>query len=120
MNDSFLSFEKRIRKLYDGIQTFVLFIGYGRSGHSLVAAILDAHPKIVIAQEFDVLRKWNYYKNLTWNGKNKLFFDLHSNSRKHAMFGKRAQFRSVSQTGYAYHVAGQWQGTFKDNIKVLN
>ena len=58
MNDSFLSFEKRIRKLYDGIQTFVLFIGYGRSGHSLVAAILDAHPKIVIAHEFDVSRKW--------------------------------------------------------------
>ena len=56
MNDSFLSFEKRIRKLYDGIRTFVLFIGYGRSGHSLVAAILDAHPKIVIAHEFDVLR----------------------------------------------------------------
>ena len=120
MNDSFLSFEKRIRKLYDGIQTFVLFIGYGRSGHSLVAAILDAHPKIVIAHEFDVLRKWNYYKNDTWNGKSKLFFDLHSNSRAHAMFGKRAQFRSVSQTGYAYHVAGQWQGTFQDNIKVLN
>ena len=94
-------FEKRIRKLYDGIQTFVLFIGYGRSGHSLVAAILDAHPKIVIAHEFDVLRKWNYYKNDTWNGKNKLFFDLHSNSRAHAMFGKRAQFR-------------------RDNIKVLN
>ena len=119
MNDSFLSFEKRIRKLYDGIQTFVLFIGYGRSG-CLVASILDAHPKIVIAEEFDVLSKWNYYKNLTWNGKNKLFFDLRSNSQESVMFGKRAQFRSVSKTGYTYHVAGQWQGTFKDNIKVLN
>ena len=41
----------------DGVETFVSFIGFGRSGHSFIGAVLDAHPNIVIGHEFHVLQE---------------------------------------------------------------
>ena len=35
--------------------TFCLFLGHARSGHSIVGVLLDAHPRIVLADEFDAL-----------------------------------------------------------------
>jgi hypothetical protein len=34
---------------FPDVHAFCLFDGYSRSGHSLVGALLDAHPKITIA-----------------------------------------------------------------------
>lgn len=36
---------------FDEVETFCLFVGYSRSGHSLVAACLDAHRHAAIAHE---------------------------------------------------------------------
>jgi hypothetical protein len=38
------------------LEHYCIFVGYPRSGHSLVGSLLDAHPDIVIANEFDALR----------------------------------------------------------------
>lgn len=38
---------------------FMLFIGHGRSGHSLFGALLNAHPNAVIANELDIFRMFN-------------------------------------------------------------
>jgi len=35
---------RRYRRHFDAVRTFCLFIGYPRSGHSLVGSLLDAHP----------------------------------------------------------------------------
>jgi len=35
---------------------FLLFVGYPRSGHSIVGACLDAHPNCIISSELDVLK----------------------------------------------------------------
>lgn len=40
-------------------QTWVEFVGDGRSGHTVVAAILDAHQHIRISEEQKWLSKWN-------------------------------------------------------------
>lgn len=40
------------------MKTFILFTGYQRSGSTLIAALLDQHPQIVVTHEFDVLRRW--------------------------------------------------------------
>ena len=32
-----------------GIKKFVFFAGYARSGHSIIGALMDAHPHVVIA-----------------------------------------------------------------------
>ena len=115
--------EKELKTLYDGVETFLLFIGYGRSGHSLIAAILDAHPEILVVNEHNVLGNWENYKARSKGDHNllkkRLFFDLHSHSRSQALFGNRAG-PFCPAGGYCYHVPGQWQGTYKDKIKVPN
>lgn len=87
---------------FDSIQNFCLFIGYPRSGHSLVGSLLDAHPNIVIANELDVLRFFSRGMK-----KNQIFYLLLRNSKQYARQGRM-------QTGYNYDVPGQWQGRFED------
>ncbi|MGH7966379.1 MAG: sulfotransferase, partial [Candidatus Binatia bacterium] len=41
--------------LFSQIETYCAFIGYPRSGHSIVGAMLDAHPQAVIAHEMGAL-----------------------------------------------------------------
>ena len=38
------------------MHAFCLFVGYSRSGHSLVGALLDAHPEITIAHQVNGLK----------------------------------------------------------------
>ena len=82
--------------------------------------MLDAHPEVVIAHEFNVLAKWDDYKNMkgALHRKRRLFFDIHSLSRFQAMFWNRASFHDEYSHRYSYNVPGQWQGTYKTKIKV--
>ena len=110
--------ELRLNKLYDGVETFVLFIGHARSGHSLIGAILDAHPEIIIPHEYNLLEKWRNNKLESGSGlKTRVFFALHALSRFQAMFGNRAEVYRFDGK-YSYFVPGQWQGTYKDRLKV--
>lgn len=109
-------------KLYDGVETFVMFIGYPRSSHSLVAAILDAHPEIIIANEYHVLRTWEgkfrSSKEVERSFKKyQLFYDLHELSVRDATFGRRAN-NSLLNVRYSYQVPGLWQGRYFKGIKV--
>lgn len=113
--------KQRLTTLYNGVETFVLFIGHARSGHSLIGAILDAHPEIIIPHEWNAIAKWDQYKHIHSGqdntAKTRLFFDLHSLSRSQAMFGNRAPSESKGEQ-YSYYVPGQWQGTYRDKIRV--
>ena len=111
-------------RLYDGVETFVMFIGYPRSCHSLVAAILDAHPEIIISHGYKVMAKWEKYQSPELTQKNLqkycFFYDLHQYSLEHAMFIKRAGPDSClsRESKYNYHIPGLWQGGYKNRIKV--
>ena len=94
-----------------------MFTGYPRSSHSLVGAILDAHPEIIIPHEYDVINNWNIYRNKTLS-KYHLFSDLHQLSREQAMFQMRSKFPNGKFEGYGYHVPGLWQGGYQTKIKV--
>ena len=37
------------------LEQFVVFVGYGRSGHTLVGALLDGHPRALVANEADAV-----------------------------------------------------------------
>ena len=99
-----------------------MFIGYPRSRHSLVAAILDAHPEIIMTQMYNVISHVRDFssspqKNLQ---KYRLFFDIHQRSRYSAMFGCHAVPSNQLQNkqGYYYNVPGAWQGGYQERIKV--
>jgi len=101
-----------------------MFIGYKRSCHSLVAAMLDAHPEIVISPGYQVIQKWEQYQSPELKEKRmqkyRLFYDLHQHSLEHAMFIKRASSERclMPKSKYNYHIPGQWQGGFQHRIKV--
>ena len=108
-------------RLYDGVETFVLFIGYPRSSHSLVGAILDAHPEIIIPNEYDVLGEWDRFRSEGANEENMekylLFYELQELSLRQATFGIRAK-NPVRKHNYNYNVPGLWQGGYRSRIKV--
>lgn len=40
------------------ISAFCLFVGYGRSGHSAVGSVIDAHPQAAVAHELNAVRRY--------------------------------------------------------------
>ncbi len=104
------SFVPLITKNIASIQRFVFFVGYPRSGHSIVASLMDAHPDMVIAHEFDLFNKLAKHKDqLTrkW-----LYDSLCENSYTSAMKGWRS--REKTKKGYTLDVSHSWQGSFRD------
>lgn len=86
------------KTLLDEVKTLCLFIGYPRSGHSLVGSLLDAHPQMAIAHELDAL----YYLKHGFRPREILYLMLEL-SRLHGEIGRR-------WGEYIYDVPGQWQG----------
>lgn len=91
----------RGRDAFSTLQTFCLFIGHARSGHSLVGSIINAHRHAVISHELHILRyvKWRFRRG-------QLFSLILS---RDAAFGELGR----EWNGYSYAVPGQFQGTFE-------
>ena len=80
------------------VEVFCIFIGYPRSGHSLLGSLLDAHPEMVIAHELDVLRlvAAGWPQRAIWS----------------RIMNHDATFTASGRQwyGYDYRVPDQWQG----------
>ena len=96
----------------DGIKTYVFFIGVGRSGHSIVAALLDSHPHIVISNELDVFNRVinssrqvsrSYIFNQIWN----------------AAYRRAKTMLQNTNKGYSLAIDGLYQGKYKSYIDVI-
>lgn len=87
-------------------RTLLLFIGYPRSGHSLVGSLLNAHPSIVVAHELHAL----WYLDQGFSTK-ELFALIW---RRDRWFGRHGR----QWTEFNYAVPGQWQGTC-DRLEVI-
>ncbi|MCB0704756.1 MAG: hypothetical protein KDC34_05575 [Saprospiraceae bacterium] len=96
----------RFRKAVSNADTVLLFIGYPRSGHTLIGSMLDAHPDMVIAHELDAL----YYFQEGFSI-NQIFYLIHQNSVSFTRGGRQNE-------GYSYTIPNQWQGKFRD-LKVF-
>lgn len=93
---------RRKRELLADVETFCFFIGYPRSGHSLVGQLLNAHPNMVISHELNVVR---YLR------------PGFSREQIYALILERDRWfanRDREWTGYSYDVEGAWQGTWTD------
>lgn len=97
------------------VEAFLFFIGYGRSGHSIVASMMDAHPNVVIAHEYYLFDKLSSQhksqKSPRLQYKFGLFDELCFNSYTSAMSGWRAAVNTFK--GYNLHLNGTWQGQFQ-------
>ena len=65
--------------MFDHINYYVMFIGYPKSGHSMIGSLIDAHKNAIIAHEFNIINK---LKNPFLHNKQKLFDSLYQHSKK--------------------------------------
>jgi hypothetical protein len=91
--------------IFESVKTYCMFAGHARSGGSLVGALLDAHPHVILADEVDVLK----YIPAGFT-RDQIFRILLERSRFQANRGKTKPGRDGQS--YSYQVPGQWQGRF--------
>ena len=84
------------------VQTYCMFVGYPRSGHSVIGRLLDAHPNVVIAHELGALK----FVQAGFS-RAQIFYLLLRNSRSF-------RARGSSWSGYTCRVPTQWQGRFTE------
>ena len=112
-----LDFKPLAPKDVASIETFTFFVGWQRSGHSIIGSLLDGHPDVVIAHEFFLFSQIpNYFRYYNLNRTN-LFNKLFKNSfRSSQSYGARSLFHS--EKGYNLELANSWQGRFRE-LKVI-
>jgi hypothetical protein len=93
-------------KSLEHLHRVILFIGYSRSGHSLVAALLDAHPNVIVSHELDAAKHLKAGQTFP-----EVARAVQLNSYYFNHYGR-------GYTGYDYTVPGQYQGRCTD-LKVL-
>src|SRR5438874_12177441 len=87
------------------VERFLLFVGYPRSGHSIVGAMLNAHPNAVIAHELHVWRQI-----LAGRTREEVFARILARAYWFDLRGNR--------TNYSYDIPHQWQGRF-DRLELV-
>ena len=103
----------------NGIEKFVIFVGYARSGTSIIGSLLDAHPNMIIAHEYMIFKTWPLDdKNRdTLNGnRSYVFNELYQKSYRASCLGARSEHKD--NKGYTLFVNNSWQAQFKD-LKVI-
>ena len=105
-----------------GVERFVFFLGWPRSGHSIIAAMMDAHPEVIIAQHFLLFRELpnKSSKQLLTNSdsdkkfvKTMFFSELYHDSQY-----STNHYRKDNVKGYNLSLDGHWQGTF-NKLRVI-
>ncbi|MFW6019128.1 MAG: sulfotransferase [Bacteroidales bacterium] len=100
------AYEKKIQPELDTLQNFVLFLGYPRSGHTLLGSMLNAHPDVLIAHEYHVLQKQRNHKTA-----NSLYAHLYAQNQWFSS-------RNFRWTGYSYAIPTGWQNKIR-KLKII-
>ena len=103
------------KRVIDRVKTFVFFMGHPRSGHSIVASLMDSHPHVVISHEEDLFSR--IAKGSLAPTKPEIFNAIWRNTRVTIINGKRAE--KCDQKGYTLFVDGLYQGTYSGYINVI-
>ncbi len=94
------------RRIFKQVKSYCMFLGNERSGHSLIASLIDAHPNIIISHEVNALKYWTMRFS-----RNQIFSLLLENSSSYAARGR-------GESGYNYIVPNQYQGKFKELLVI--
>jgi hypothetical protein len=90
----------RERAHWPDVEHLLLFAGHGRSGHSLVGSLLNAHPEMVVSHELGLLRYARHHVPRTT-----LYGLILKRDRDFGTIGRR-------WGKYDYSVPNQYQGRF--------
>ena len=81
----------------DQVHSFVIFVGHAHSGHSIIGALLDAHPEVAISNEMNVPKLI-------------LDHDLNEETLQKLVLSHTLNHSLWVNTGYKYHVENAYQG----------
>ena len=105
----------------DRVNTFVFFVGHGRSGHSIVGSLMDSHPHMVISHELDLFKKLSH--GLLAPTKSAIFNAIWENTKQTINASLNASMESAirarSNKGYTLLVDGLYQGKYVDYVDVI-
>jgi hypothetical protein len=96
--------------MFSSVRTFCLVVGHTKSGSSMLGALLDAHPRIIMADELDALK----YLAAGFDAE-RLYHLIDKSAHREALKG-RVTARRLS--AYSFEVPGQWQGRH-DSVEVV-
>ncbi|MDJ1184686.1 hypothetical protein [Roseofilum casamattae] len=96
------------RQTFSEINTYCMFLGYPRSGHSLVGGLIDAHPNAIVGNELNALKyiqngfnRWQiYYLLLEYS---RFFYDSSQ---------CRVPAKNIPKGRAKYQVPNQYNGKF--------
>ena len=97
----------------DNVRIFFVFLGYPQSGHTILGALMDAHPNMVISHQY------NPCINSHLSNKNHLFNEMYRNSYMNAMDVNGARGQNHNKKNYTAYVANSWQGKYDKYIHVI-
>jgi len=117
-NSSVIRYQPLPLSVVNGIKTYLFFIGIARSGHSIVAALLDSHPHIVIADELDVFNTVLSGHDLKVD-KSLLFNQVWNMSYEKAVTTDATVNIHDTRKGYSLAIDGLYQGTYQSHIDVI-
>ena len=103
------------RDVIDGIKKFVFFVGYSRSGHSIVGTLMDAHPHVIIPHEYSLFQRFD---NLNRAPKSSWRDNLYNILYRKSIWNVD-HFLANTRKGYALGVDGLWQGKYDRYIEVI-
>ena len=102
----------------DRVKTFVIFVGYPRSGHSIIGSMMDAHPNMVIAHELFLFDWWSNIEHDQRNvTKSSIFRAIYRSSSADSVRGWRNG--KENSKGYSLELDYPWQGRYNGTIQVI-
>ena len=101
------------QNVIDRVKTFVFFLGYPHSGHSIVGSLMDSHPHMVISHEADLFTKLS--KGVIAPTKTAIFNAIWENTLGTIIHGIRAE----NNKGYNLTISNSYEGKYVDHIDVI-
>ena len=101
--------------VFAGVKKYVFFMGHGRSGHSIIGSLMDAHPHMVIAHQFHVFNNFDELNKVPSQQWRDHFFELLYNDS----VTDAASALTDTSKGYSLEVEDSWQGKFDKYIEVI-
>ena len=94
---------------FESVEAYCMFIGHGRTGHSLVGSLLNGHHEMVVSHELDALRLLDRAQ-----------VPLSRTQLFSAILQRDAEFTSLGREWekYSYDIPGTVQGEF-DRLQVI-
>ena len=97
----------------NGVKSFAIYVGFGHGGTTLVGALLDGHPNIVLGTDYQLFIKWPQWHSYHQDAAN-LYTALYRYSVVFAEY-----FRKNKAKGYSFDLQGGFNGRYNNSISVI-